>query len=225
MPQTTTGIGIFNGQGGNGGSVELHQVYLQVAGVAAGYTYNSLGSYAENFRTVNTYFRNTAPTGFAPGIVIYGYLGHAFITSTQIEGFVKSINIQGLIGNSQSSNNKIDCTGAPSPSSGIWMNNSATASQTPLGFGGNYNDISNCEVGIEIDGHGRVDIGVAWTGTGNTTAYKIEHGGTVVIRSDTTLTGTTEINIDGNTYTLSELRSFTPVRITNAATRSIIYQK
>lgn len=86
--------------------------------------------------------------------------------------------------------------------------------------------ISNCVTGIQVSGNGSTLLfttGVV-SGTGNTTAMSVLNGGTLSIEGDTTLTGTTELSIDGTAYTLAALRAMTPKRITDLATGSTIVE-
>lgn len=84
-------------------------------------------------------------------------------------------------------------------------------------------DISGCAAAINIRGSVSADLTTV-TGTGNTTALSVNQGARLRINAATTLTGTTEISIDGTTMTLAALRALTPKQSTNATTLSTVFE-
>lgn len=70
---------------------------------------------------------------------------------------------------------------------------------------------TSCVIGVYI-GAGASARLTGVTGTGNTTAISVR-GAQVSIASDVTITGTTELSIDGAAYTLSQMRAAVPKSI------------
>lgn len=120
--------------------------------------------------------------------------------------------------------NRFDC-GSIASSVGFRQvqNLSSTTGWTPATASMNAVDISNCATGVLVNGE--VDFTSATgaiSGASNTTALSVERGGKLTIRSDTTITGTTQISLDGTPYTLTELRTQVPKRITDIGTLSTV---
>lgn len=73
-------------------------------------------------------------------------------------------------------------------------------------------DMNTCGIGLHAAG-GAIwfgATGTAVTGSSNTLTYKVEQGGTIQENSTSTVSGTTDINLDGDTYTVAQLRAATP---------------
>lgn len=71
-------------------------------------------------------------------------------------------------------------------------------------------DISNCSKAIDILEGGYINLLGVVSGTGNTIGISATTGAAVKISSTTTLTGTTEISIDGIAQTLATMRAQVP---------------
>lgn len=84
-------------------------------------------------------------------------------------------------------------------------------------------NFANCGTAIRVDGSNVVTAQVI-TGATNTTIYSIQQGGIVQEGATSSVTGTTEINLDGTTYTIAALRALTPKSITNIGTLSRIWE-
>lgn len=82
--------------------------------------------------------------------------------------------------------------------------------------------ISNCGTGIQARG-ARLQL-IDVTGTTNTVAIAVEKGGYVLINTGTTITGTSEITLDGTAYTLAALRALVPKQLTDMTTLSSIFE-
>ena len=117
--------------------------------------------------------------------------------------------------------NKFDC-GSNATSVGIRVieNQTSTNGWVPAQVTMSVVDISNCGTGV-LD-NGAIDFTGLVSGSGNTTALSIVRGGKMEIRSTTTITGTTEISLDGTAYTLADLRALSPKQITDVTTLSTI---
>jgi len=77
--------------------------------------------------------------------------------------------------------------------------------------------VSGFGTGIKVDNPNVAHLGT-WTGTGNTTGISLSLGAAVRIGSGTTLTGTTEVSIDGVTSDLATMRAASPKLIVNTYT-------
>jgi hypothetical protein len=85
-----------------------------------------------------------------------------------------------------------------------------------------YGDVyNNCITAILVDGPAYVNATAS--GTGNTTAVYAANGANVFIKSTSTITGTTEISLDGVAHTLAEMRAQTPKYLTNATTGTRVW--
>lgn len=72
--------------------------------------------------------------------------------------------------------------------------------------------IDTCTTGALASDHGDIwSLSVcSWYGTGNTLVYGLTTGGTIRTTGVSTITGTTEINVDGVTATIATMRGNTP---------------
>ena len=77
--------------------------------------------------------------------------------------------------------------------------------------------ISGFGTGIKVDNPNVAHLGT-WTGTGNTTGLSLSLGAAVRVGSGTTLTGTTEVSIDGVSSTLAAMRAASPKLVVNTYT-------
>lgn len=86
-------------------------------------------------------------------------------------------------------------------------------------------DISNCTTAISAltSSPGLSIIAQATTGTGNTTAITVSAAVNCYLKSDCTITGATEISLDGVSHTLAEMRAGTPKYLTNATTGTRVW--
>jgi hypothetical protein len=87
-------------------------------------------------------------------------------------------------------------------------------------------DISNCTTGIALDGPNSwhpATAGFVLSGTGNTTAILLAKGARMSMPSGATITGTTEVSLDGVSTNLATMRAATPKLLTNTY-GTIIYE-
>lgn len=140
------------------------------------------------------------------------------------------IRLMGSTSNISIATNKLDCNSA----GGIGVDSlTASSSAYPLkpatrGNGNirfTTNDISNCATAINLKGdiHAYFEAGVV-SGTGNTTAVSVADQASADIEADTTLTGATELLIEGTAYTLANLRALSPKRIADLSTGAMVFE-
>lgn len=125
----------------------------------------------------------------------------------------------------QSEGNKFNPGTAGAAKMGIRLGSQASPA---IGGGFSYftssaDDFSNCGVAVYAAGMVQGTLLTA-TGTSNTTAVKVENGAAVQISSTTTLTGTTEISVDGTASTLAALRAATPKVLSNPNYGTKVYE-
>lgn len=93
----------------------------------------------------------------------------------------------------------------------------------PTTFGITTCDLSTNTTAIALTEAGQWAYMGTVTGTGNTTGLSVARGARAVIGSGTTLTGTTEISLDGASQTLAAMRAASPKLLTNTY-GSIVYE-
>lgn len=78
-------------------------------------------------------------------------------------------------------------------------------------------DISNTSTAIRLHGIlcSITSVGTGFTGTGNTTAIQLDKGARLQFNAAATLTGTTEILLDGVSSTIATMRAASPKLLTN----------
>lgn len=202
---------------GRGGGVYVYASYASLpSGVDLAVAFNNQANTGRFFIE-----RNVVDTVGAGGIgrfemaPLYVFYNHVKNTSGRIVGLGSNPNVVFR-------GNIFDCNGA----GGVGIEAAGSAApgipaaqrgSGPIRFTGN--DISNCATAIKVKGDAHVyfEAGVV-SGTGNTTGISVEDMATVWIESDTTLTGTTELSIEGAAYTLAGLRALSPKRITDVST-------
>jgi hypothetical protein len=88
-------------------------------------------------------------------------------------------------------------------------------------------DVSSCGTGFQLGGMNSEVVcaaaGVAITGTGNTTAVALTKGARFNYTSVATLTGTTELSLDGTAVSVATFRSATP-RVATTSYGSTVYE-
>lgn len=85
-------------------------------------------------------------------------------------------------------------------------------------------DISNCVSAIHASGQALVRLTGTITGTGNTTALALTRGAEAQVSSASTITGTTEVSLDGAATTLAVMRAQTPKVLHNADYGTKVYE-
>lgn len=85
-------------------------------------------------------------------------------------------------------------------------------------------DMSSCTTACDLAGAANVFM-FNVTGSSNTTAIKMLNGTRVTISSNVSLTGTTEIDLDGTAFTLAALRALTEKSIVNLDSLSRIWEQ
>lgn len=87
----------------------------------------------------------------------------------------------------------------------------------------NQSNISNMGTAINVIS-GQIAHIISVAGTGNTVGINVSKGAKAAIWSGTTLTGTTEIVLDGVNHTLAEMRAASPKVIKDANYGSIVFE-
>lgn len=100
---------------------------------------------------------------------------------------------------------------------GFTVGNAAVAAD------GAYTDISTATTAIKADDNRYSARLSAVTGAGNTTVVNATNGANVFVASTCTITGTTEISIDGAASDFATMRAATPKYVTNATTGSRVW--
>lgn len=122
-----------------------------------------------------------------------------------------SLLISGGLNLSQFNNNKLVGGGGSTKGISAGFNSSG---QNASGMSIVTSDISGYGTGIELVGRHQFLLTSA-TGTGNTTALSISKGAAANVATGTTMTGTTEVSIDGTTSAYATMRAASPKLITN----------
>jgi hypothetical protein len=109
---------------------------------------------------------------------------------------------------------------------GISCPTSSSGTGTPsLAMYGAAGQIDNCTTGVNLSGSClTATLGGVWAGTGNTTAIAVSNGAAVQLSSSSTITGTTELSVDGTGYTIAAMRAATPKVVNSQDYFSKIYQ-
>ncbi len=222
--------------------LRIERCHLAIAGSTSGLGASTLRMDGPGQVSISRTFINTV--GGKDGIVIFGFGLNVGFSTTIIAGAGlhqfsvaggATINFTGCsidgggIGFSVSDGSVLlqgsRITDVSSQAIRIKSNNSAGTRSAPACFvtlsGVN---ISNCGTAVETSGLAFVDNspGVA-IGTGNTTAWSMISGARVQVHASTTLTGTTEVNVDGTTTTLATMRGNSP-KIVSSPYFSIMYE-
>lgn len=113
----------------------------------------------------------------------------------------------GSLGSSQIVQNRI--TGS---AFGISMVASQSNGGVLAALGININDISNCTTAaIDLESPKASVFTNSLSGTGNTIAVKLTWGAHFQLSANSTITGTTEASVDGNTASFATIRALTPI--------------
>lgn len=138
----------------------------------------------------------------------YSFSAGTTISSSSMTGFGTAVQLTGTP--------KL-ALGARISNCGVGIDASACSS------GGCYISIStgaiftNCTTALKVRRpNAYASIVGTVSGTGNTTAVEAAMGAQVCIASTVTLTGTTELSVDGSAFTLAAMRSASPKYCTNA---------
>lgn len=238
-PSGTNGV-----QVGSGGKVLIRESNMTVAGASQYSAIANVNAYA---RIVDSYMQ-TAFAGI--GVTGIGYFQtlRCWIKGGQVSawdsgqistfdmrlgymsGFTTSAYYGSAAGNSSVVllSNIIDGAGSGST---ICIQAISTTAPSP-GYlryavqGGGYgNSISNCATAVKLDGPSFFDFGGVLTGSTNTTAISLANGARLKTSSLATITGTTEISVDGAAYTFVTLRALSPKRITDLNTLTTIWEQ
>ena len=115
---------------------------------------------------------------------------------------------------------RIDCNST----GGDGYRTAYTDAPAPQIFGATTLDISNCATAINLRGPMAAAYLATVSGTGNTTGVSAIEGAKAKVSSAVTLTGTTELSVDGSGSTLANMRAQTPKHIKNSNYFSVIYE-
>lgn len=86
-----------------------------------------------------------------------------------------------------------------------------------------YCDFSGSAVGLKVGGASNCVQASSLIGTGNTTGIQALNGANVYLNAGCTITGATEISLDGVSHTLAEMRANNPKYLTNATTGTRVW--
>ncbi|MBU1767916.1 MAG: hypothetical protein KJ648_07430 [Candidatus Omnitrophica bacterium] len=106
---------------------------------------------------------------------------------------------------------------------GIKSTGATTAFSGGFGMQVNSSDISSATTAVKVDDNRYAIRLTGVTGAGNTTAVLVTNGGNVFVSSTCTLTGTTEISIDGAASDFATMRAATPKYVVDATTGSKVW--
>lgn len=158
----------------------------------------------------------------------YGFVetaGYIVISSSYLYAQTASgiENNVGALLASQIINSRIDCnsTGATGIKSSA---GSATGGNVPFSLGVSSTDISNCATAISLRNPLAAGTISAVTGSSNTVGMSLTTGSKLKVDATTTLTGTTEVSIDGTTTTLATMRAASPKVVNNTNYFTAIYE-
>ena len=115
----------------------------------------------------------------------------------------------------------VDCG---STAGSLVRTNTTTIPDGQLQILANYVDVSNCGSAFKLKGPSLLQLNFV-TGSGNTTVLELDGGPQVEFVSYTPITGTTEIDLDGASYTFADVQTLTPKRITNTLTLTTVYEQ
>lgn len=205
----------------DGASATIIDSSILPPGTSSGIMVSNL-AFAGFIRLDSSYIRGSGSASQS-GIFL-GPVGSLMLTSSQIENLGFPIGLNGSIGNAQINKSRLDCSAIGS-SSGIFAQASATVSQNGLGFGGTTSDVSNCTTAVDLSGRSALAIlSGTWSGTGNTTALQGRRGASIQLSSASTLTGTTEISLDGDAFTVAQMRATDSKAISNVTFGSTVFE-
>lgn len=209
---------------GSNANVIIQNSYVSHSGSSSAFNFGAFPNGAKSLSTSQTAFRGG---GTGTGVFIgSGWVG---LNTTHIENFAKSV-VQASQFEGQVTWSRIDCNSVGS-SEGLVVGSTyvsggsgALRAQGRMALGGV--DISNCTTAIRCEGSVamRGPVASIISGTGNTTGTLVQLGGNVMFASTTTLTGTTEISLEGTATTLAALRALSPKRMNDGSTNALIME-
>jgi hypothetical protein len=205
--------------------------------VQTGANLRFFNNYSVQSTAVSTIHITTwSTTSYAGGISIsasYFFQGQRGMIATPLNAVVGTSYFFGQNGSSidgtgigsvgmQVFANRMDCNGTTS--SAIRGGFSTAGGNGAFTFGMSSGDISNCLIGVELRGSAQTANISLLSGTGNTTALSAKWGAHMQVSSDVTVTGTTELAVDGATSTLTSMRGLTPKVFKDSNYFSAIYE-
>jgi hypothetical protein len=168
---------------------------------------------------------------FATGSLLKGGLVSIHVNTT--DTWIRFCKLEGFtrIGLSLSTSGgtldgvHIDGGGAANTHGVYCATSSSFSGNTTLGGGGiGKAVINNCVYGVYLQGPGIAGIIQQTSGTGNTTGISLSQGAKCRVDSTATITGTTEVSVDGAATTLATMRAATPKLIKDADYGTMIYE-
>jgi hypothetical protein len=171
----------------------------------------------------NSYLRGG---GNGSGFGTTSNVNRLVITSTQIENYGFQISLSGQVGNAASTSIVLDCNSIAA-SAGIGsISPAATGGVGSFGLIATTGVINNCPTGVSLIGPGKfVNLAGVWSGSSVTTAISVSLGGQVQLSSTATLVGgTTDITVDGTTFTIAAMRAASPKIVSNAIYGSAVFE-
>jgi len=141
---------------------------------------------------------------------------------TAIEAQTSSgISMNGGVGQAQLNGNRFDCAGV---GAGIFVLSSFSGGKLGVDLGGSGGDISSCVTGIDASGTHHFSLAAVWSGAGNTTAISVSKGSALQLSAASTITGVTELSIDGTAFTVAAMRAAVPKVISDINHGSRVYE-
>lgn len=169
-----------------------------------------LGSSPLQHQVINSFIEGGSPT-FATGLALSGEL-KAALQNSYLMGLVNGIQFsRGMTGGvlviatTINGNNVAGSIGINCP------NTTTTLALPGASFNLTNTIITNCAgAAIQLQTPGSIGWYISGSGTGNAVGYNLSHGASMRVGSGVTLTGTTEVNIDGSSSTLAIMRGTNP---------------
>lgn len=173
-------------------------------------TYGSSFPYVSQLSIFRSWFsaRGSANSSMLVGTGSAGGTKFFFGADNYFSGSSNSLLAIGQLGGAQHTGSRFDCES--SGARGIEVTITPSGSQGGSYFGGIAGDISNCAAAVSVEGSNVVVLGSGWSGTGNTVALSVTHGGRIELDAAATITGTTELSVDGATETIANMRAASP---------------
>lgn len=190
------------------GSVTVSRGYVTCLSAKRGIQVSGVDGLSPSILVSNTLF-----TGGAWGLLFSVPMRLSNVTSSMFTGQTTAAIQQAALSQLTTMSGLVMVGGGGS-TVGILINSTGGA---VFGSSTSTGSISGFGTAVKVDGPNVCRLGT-WTGTGNTTGISLSLGAAVQIGSGTTLTGTTEVSIDGVASDLATMRAASPKLIVNTYT-------
>lgn len=212
---------------GSGISSTMGTSYRIQQSIVASETGNAISN-SGNLNFVNTLgvTNSMAESGATSGAIVNvannGISGSGWEINSTNNGAGQGLEAgQGVQINTQITGLRVNCTSGGSTVGVRVFSGDSTSG--PVGGGASMINITsmvmtNCPVGVSVAGLSKVSLtsSVTLTGPGSGTALQVTRGGKIEVATSPTLGSyATEVNIDGDTYTLAEITALTPPVVMN----------